>query len=208
MPEPGRARLAALVSGAGSNLEAILQAQEAPDFPAKVVVVVSSRAGVMALERANRRSIPAQVLERRSFLTDMEYDHALLKILGAARTDLICLAGYLRKIGPAVIEQYRGRILNIHPALLPQHGGAGMWGHHVHEAVLAAREPESGCTVHLVDEEFDHGEVLAQARVRVLPNDTFQTLAARVLEQEHQLYPKAIKQFCEERMHPLKRSAP
>ena len=110
---------------------------------------------------------------------------------------MVCLAGYLKKVGPEIIGRFRGRILNIHPALLPKFGGPGMYGHQVHEAVIAAGEKESGCRVHMVDEEFDHGPILAQAQVPVLPGDTPDTPAARILEQEHGLYPKTIRRISE-----------
>ncbi|MBL0249406.1 MAG: phosphoribosylglycinamide formyltransferase [Elusimicrobia bacterium] len=110
---------------------------------------------------------------------------------------VVCLAGFLLKVEPNFIRRFPGRILNIHPALLPKFGGKGMYGRHVHEAVLAAGEKESGCTVHLVDDEFDHGPAIARAKVPVVPGDTAEGLAARVLEQEHRLYPAALRQFLE-----------
>jgi phosphoribosylglycinamide formyltransferase 1 len=189
-----RGRLAVLVSGSGSNLEAILQAKERGELTVDVALVISSKPGVFALERAQRRGIPTIVIEARKG-GEKEFEAAMLQALDEKKPDLICLAGYLRKLGPGLIARYRGRILNIHPALLPKYGGPGMWGRHVHEAVLAAKETESGCSVHLVDEEFDHGEILAQARVPIFPDDTATSLAARVLEQEHKIYPLSIQQF-------------
>ena len=195
---PRTLRIAVLVSGGGSNLEAILVALERGDLPhTEIALVVSSRPGVMALERAKKRGIETAVLDPKTFSTDALFQDALLKRLQASRIDLVCLAGYLRKLGAGLIHAFRGRILNIHPALLPKHGGAGMYGHFVHEAVIRAGEKESGCTVHLVDEEFDRGPILAQAKVLVLPGDTPETLAARILEQEHRLYPSALKLFCD-----------
>jgi phosphoribosylglycinamide formyltransferase-1 len=180
--------LTVLVSGGGSNLEAILAAQESGQLNGgKVVLVISSKSGVGALDRARNHKIDAVVLE----------PGALLAKLIEVRTDVVCLAGYLRKLNPDIIQRYRGRILNIHPALLPKFGGPGMYGRFVHEAVLKAGERESGCSVHIVDEEFDHGPVLAQVRVPVLPGDNAEKLAARILEQEHKLYPKMIREFCE-----------
>jgi phosphoribosylglycinamide formyltransferase 1 len=189
-------RTVVLVSGSGSNLEALLKAHEASQLPdVQFVGVISSRPGVLALERARKWSIPSHVVDPTNYPTVEATEEALLSVLTGAGAELICLAGYLRKLGPRVIDRYRGRILNIHPALLPKYGGAGMWGHHVHEAVLAAGDADSGCTVHLVDEEFDHGAVVAQARVPVLPGDSPDTLAARILEQEHRLFPNALKAF-------------
>ena len=187
-----------LVSGGGSNLEALLAAKAAGQLPnAEFVLVVSSRAGVFALERARKYGVPSVVLERKAFADEEGFQRAIEDALVRAKVEVVCLAGYLRMVGQNIIERYRGRILNIHPALLPKYGGAGMYGHHVHEAVLAAGEKESGCSVHVVDEEFDHGPVLAQARVPVLPGDTPEQLAARILEQEHRLYPDVLRQFTE-----------
>jgi phosphoribosylglycinamide formyltransferase-1 len=194
---PKTARIAVLVSGGGSNLEAILQAQESGELMgAEVALVLSSKNGAYALERARLHRVAAVVIERSSVQTDEAFERAILDALAKARIDLVCLAGYLRKLGPGIIRRYQGRILNIHPALLPKFGGSGMYGHFVHEAVIAAGEKESGCTVHVVDEEFDHGPILAQAKVAVLPDDTPESLAAKILEQEHRLYPKTISEFC------------
>jgi len=182
-------RAAVLVSGGGSNLGAILDAQKAGRLThTKVEVVISSKPGVYALERAKQHGVPAVVVEKGA-------EAPLLQALSDHRIDLLLLAGYLRKLSPAVIQRFRNRILNIHPALLPKYGGAGLYGHHVHEAVLKAGEKESGCSVHVVDEEFDHGPVLAQSRVPVLPNDTPDTLAQRVLAEEHKLYPRIIEEY-------------
>jgi len=193
---PETVRTAVLVSGGGSNLDAILSAQKAGHLgSAQVTLVISSRAGVKALEHAAAYQIPACVLERAKFSSEKEFQQAVLSALKAARIQLVCLAGYLRLLSPDIIAAFRGRILNIHPSLLPKFGGSGMYGHHVHAAVLKAEEPFSGCSVHVVDEEFDHGPVIASARVPVEKNDTPETLAARILEQEHQLYPKTIAAF-------------
>lgn len=196
---PKQIRVAVLVSGAGSNLEAILESQEAGALPGvQVVLVLSSKADAYALERAHKRQIETAGVERKAFSSEEAFQAALLEKLLGARVDVVCLAGYLKKLSPDIIRRFRGRILNIHPALLPKFGGPGMYGQHVHEAVIAAGEAESGCTVHLVDEEFDHGPVLAQVKVPVLPGDTAKSLAARVLEQEHVLYPKVLGEFCKQ----------
>jgi phosphoribosylglycinamide formyltransferase-1 len=190
-------RIAVLVSGGGSNLQAILQAQDSGQLAgAQVTLVLSSKDDAYALERARRHKVATAVIERASAPSDEAFESMILAALAKAETDVICLAGYLKKLGPGVVCRYQGRILNIHPALLPKFGGPGMYGHFVHEAVLAAGEKESGCSVHVVDEEFDHGPVLAQAKVPVIPGDTPESLAARVLEQEHRLYPKTIAEFC------------
>jgi phosphoribosylglycinamide formyltransferase-1 len=193
---PDSVQIAVFVSGGGSNLGAILAAQKSGQLsPARVALVISSQTGAKALERAREFGVPSQVIERRAFPSEALFEQALLKALQSAGIQLICLAGYLRRLSPELVAAYRGRILNIHPSLLPKYGGAGMYGHFVHDAVLKSGETVSGCSVHSVDEEFDHGAVIARAEVAVLPGDTTTTLAARVLEQEHQLYPKTIAAF-------------
>jgi phosphoribosylglycinamide formyltransferase-1 len=178
-------RVAVAVSGRGSNLEALLRALGA-DAPARVVLVVSNRADAQALDRAREHGVPAEVLSHPSDAVEW------LDRLAHHRVDLLVLAGYLKLVPAAVIARYRDRIVNVHPALLPAFGGRGMYGHHVHEAVLASRARESGATVHLVDEVYDRGRILAQARVPVLPGDTAETLAARVLGVEHRLLPAVV----------------
>ena len=178
-------RLAVAISGRGSNLAALLAALPAGGGPAEVALVLSNRAAA-GLELARERGIPALVL------ADPADARAWLDALAAHRVDLIVLAGYLKLVPPEVVERYRGRIINIHPALLPAFGGPGMYGRRVHEAVLTSGAAVSGATVHLVDEVYDRGRVLAQARVPVLPGDTPDTLAARVLEVEHRLLPAVV----------------
>lgn len=196
MPE-SIVRVAVLVSGGGSNLGALLKAQRQDALgPARVVSVISSRRDAYALQRAADHGIPHLAIERKEFSDDAAFESAMIQALEEAKVQVIALAGYLRKLGPTLIARYRGRILNIHPALLPKYGGAGMYGRYVHEAVIAAGETESGCTVHVVDEEFDHGPVLAQSRVAIEPHQTPEELAARVLEEEHQLFPKTLAEFC------------
>ena len=178
-------RVAVAVSGRGSNLEALLRALGA-DAPAQVVLVVSNRKDAAALDRAREHGVPAEVLSHPADAAEW------LDRLGHHRVDLLVLAGYLKLVPAEVIARYRDRILNVHPALLPAFGGAGMYGHHVHEAVLASGARESGATVHLVDEVYDRGRILAQARVPVLPGDTPASLAARVLGVEHRLLPAVV----------------
>jgi formyltetrahydrofolate-dependent phosphoribosylglycinamide formyltransferase len=178
-------RLAVVISGRGSNLAALLAALPAAGGPAEVVLVLSNRPAA-GLELARGRGIPTLVL------ADPADGRAWLDALAAHGVDLIVLAGYLRLVPADVVERYRGRIINIHPALLPAFGGPGMYGRRVHEAVLASGATVSGATVHLVDEMYDQGQVLAQARVPVLPGDTPETLAGRVLEVEHRLLPAVV----------------
>lgn len=178
-------RVAVAVSGRGSNLEALLRAL-GPDAAARVVLVLSNRADAGALSSAATHGVPAEVL------ADPANAAEWLDRLERFGVDLLVLAGYLKLVPAEVIARYRGRIVNIHPALLPGFGGPGMYGRRVHEAVLASGARESGATVHLVDEEYDRGAVLARARVPVLPGDTPDRLAARVLEAEHRLLPAVI----------------
>lgn len=181
-------RLAVAISGRGSNLAALLAALPAGRVgggPAEVALVLSNRPAA-GLELARERGIPALVL------ADPADGGEWLAALAGHRVDLIVLAGYLKLVPPEVVERYRGRIINIHPALLPAFGGPGMYGRRVHEAVLASGAAVSGATVHLVDEVYDRGRVLAQARVPVLRGDTPDTLAARVLEVEHRLLPAVV----------------
>ncbi|HMG17359.1 MAG TPA: phosphoribosylglycinamide formyltransferase [Gemmatimonadales bacterium] len=171
-----------LVSGEGTNLQALLDALH--DSPlARVARVISNRRDAGALDRARRAGVPTTVLRD---ATDAELHTAL----GDAQ--LVVLAGYLKLIPASVVGRFRGRMINIHPALLPDFGGPGMYGHRVHEAVLASGATESGVTVHFVDEVFDRGAIIAQEKVRVEPGDTPDTLAARVLAAEHALLPKVV----------------
>lgn len=187
-----------MVSGGGSNFEALAVAVREGRIPgAAVRLLVSNKPAVGALERAARLGVEALVLEPRAFPDRASYYERVAEEMARRGVDLVCLAGFLLKVEPNFLRRFPGRVLNIHPALLPEYGGAGLYGHHVHEAVIRAGEKESGCTVHVVDEEFDHGPILMQARVPVLPVDTPETLAARVLAQEHRLYPEAVRRQVE-----------
>ena len=178
-------RVAVAVSGRGSNLEALLD-RLTDDAPARVALVLSNKADAGALERARARNVPTAVLK------DPADGEEWLQHLRQASIDLLVLAGYLKLVPRAVVTGYAGRIINIHPALLPAFGGPGMYGARVHAAVLASGSAESGATVHLVDEEYDRGEILGQARVPVVTGDTPDSLAARILQIEHQLLPAAV----------------
>ncbi|HET9636248.1 MAG TPA: phosphoribosylglycinamide formyltransferase [Gemmatimonadaceae bacterium] len=182
-------RLAVLASGRGSNLQAIIDHFEniSRERIAKIVLVASNRADSPALIRAATASIDIA-----SFDAADEGDQ-LLGILRRARVDLVILAGYLKRIPPKVVREYSGRILNIHPALLPDFGGEGMYGARVHEAVIASGAKESGVTVHIVNDEYDRGPIVAQWRVPVEADDTAETLASRVLSVEHVVYPCVIE---------------
>ena len=182
-------RLAVLASGRGSNLQAIIDHFDnlARERVAKVVLVASNRADSPALLRAATASI-----DTASFNPNDDGSE-LLALLQKFRIDLVVLAGYLKRIPPMVIGEYAGRIINIHPALLPAFGGEGMYGARVHEAVIASGATETGVTVHLVDDEYDRGSILAQWRVRVDKSDTAESLAARVLNVEHVVYPRVVE---------------
>ena len=181
--EEGPVRVAVLVSGGGTNLQALLDAlQNSP--VARVVRVISSRPGAGALERARRAGVTTTVLANPADPNEL--------LVALRDAQLVVLAGYLKLVPLVVVAQFRGRMINIHPALLPDFGGPGMYGHHVHAAVLASGARESGATVHFVDEAFDRGDIIAQEKVRVEPADTPETLAARVLEAEHRLLPRVV----------------
>jgi phosphoribosylglycinamide formyltransferase-1 len=178
-------RIAVAISGRGSNLEALLRALR-PGAPATVVLVISDRAEAAGLAHARSHGIPRLVLPNPAEAG------AWLDALREHDVDLLVLAGYLKLVPAPVVAAYRGRIINTHPSLLPAFGGKGMYGERVHKAVLASGARETGVTIHLVDEAYDRGPVLAQSRVPVLSNDTAERLAARVLEAEHQLLPAAV----------------
>jgi phosphoribosylglycinamide formyltransferase 1 len=182
-------RLGVLASGRGSNVQAILAAIDRGDLHARVVVVVSNNSGAGALELARAAGIDALHISGR---THADPDAAILTALRERDVDLLVFAGWMKKLDARVVAAFEGRAVNIHPAPLPRFGGQGMWGHHVHEAVIASGVTESGPTVHLVTEHYDEGPVLAHRPVPVLPDDTPDTLAARVLAAEHDLYWRVI----------------
>lgn len=187
------ARLAVFVSGGGTNLQALLDRfNVAGSALARVELVVASRPGTRAEARARAVDVPVRVVETpRGSVESVEQE--LLELLEKFRIDLIVLAGYLKLVPAAVVARYSGAMLNIHPALLPAFGGPGMYGLRVHEAVIAAGSRVSGATIHLVDERYDEGTIIAQWPVPVLPEDTPESLASRVLEVEHMLLPSAIE---------------
>jgi phosphoribosylglycinamide formyltransferase/phosphoribosylglycinamide formyltransferase-1 len=182
-------RLAVLASGRGSNLQAIMEHFEnlARERVAQVVLVASNRTDSPALIRAATASVDIASFDAADDGTE------LLALLKKFRIDLVVLAGYLKKIPSMVIREYSGRIMNIHPALLPAFGGEGMYGARVHEAVIASGAQESGVTVHLVDDDYDRGPIVAQWRIPVEKSDTADSLAARVLRVEHVVYPRAVE---------------
>lgn len=191
-------RLAVFVSGGGTNLQSIIDNCADGNIPAEVVLVVSNKKDAYGLVRAEKAGIDSHVFIRKDFPDSDSAGNHLIKILRDHRVDLIALAGYLRKLPPLTINAYRNRIVNIHPALLPKYGGKGMYGQRVHKAVLEAGETESGVTIHYVDEIYDHGDIIAQSKVPVYPDDTPEVLAARVLEVEHALYSRTLKKLAED----------
>jgi phosphoribosylglycinamide formyltransferase-1 len=195
-------RLGVLASGGGTNLQAIIDNCASGRIDAQVVVVISD-VECGALERARKAGIPAVWIDRRDkglHPTREAFDDAVLACLREHRVELVCLAGYLRIMRPELVKAYEGRMLNTHPALLPAFGGEGMVGHHVHQAVLDYGCKVSGCTIHLVWPETDAGPIVLQRSVPVEEDDTAETLAARILPHEYELYSQAIQLFAEGRI--------
>ncbi|NQS99264.1 MAG: phosphoribosylglycinamide formyltransferase [candidate division Zixibacteria bacterium] len=188
-------RVAVFASGRGSDFLSLVEASEKEDLGWKVVLLLTNNPEAGAIEKAIAHNISYKYLNRRDFEERGDFLRALFSALEEHRIDFIALAGYLRKMPPEVVERFKGRIVNIHPALLPDFGGKGMYGLRVHQAVLDAGSEFSGITVHLVDEEYDRGSIVAQRTVPVLEDDDAETLAKRVLEVEHSLYPEVITQF-------------
>ncbi|CDH45136.1 phosphoribosylglycinamide formyltransferase [Candidatus Contendibacter odensensis] len=188
-------RLVVLISGRGSNLQAILDQAAGGTLPVEVAAVISNRPGVYGLERARQAGVPALELDHQDFADRPSFEAALIERIDDYQPDLVILAGFMRVLTAGFTEHYRGRLLNIHPSLLPKFRGL-----HTHERAIAAGETEHGASIHFVTAELDGGPVIVQARVPVLPTDDPDTLAARVLEQEHRLYPQAIRGFAEGRL--------
>ncbi|MBT9155715.1 MAG: Phosphoribosylglycinamide formyltransferase [Firmicutes bacterium] len=193
-------RLAVLVSGSGTTLQGLLNAIDAGKLQAEIVAVVSSRRDAYALQRARRRDIATYVLRPRDFVPAGEHDAALARTLREVSPDLIVLAGYMVEVGDVTLGAFHGRIMNIHPSLLPAFGGRGFYGQHVHKAVLEHGCKVTGATVHFVEAQVDGGPIILQAAVEVEDADTCETLAARVSELERRLYPTAIQLYAEGRL--------
>ena len=192
--------IAVFASGRGSNFEALLRRINEDKIPARIAAVISNNKEAGALQTARDNDIPAYHIERGSFETGEEFAHALDEVFDRHHVNFVVLAGYIRKIPPRVLRRFPSRVLNIHPALLPKYGGKGMFGSRVHEAVLESGEKVSGATIHVVDEEYDQGPIIIQWEVPVLPDDTPELLAARVLKVEHLIYAEAVKLFAENRV--------
>lgn len=191
MSEP-RKRVVVFISGGGSNMLALLAATREPDFPADIVGVVSDRKTAGGLSRAAEQGIPTFAFERRDFDSKAAHEAAIIAVLDALEPDILCLAGYMRLLTGDFIRRFEGRIINIHPSLLPLFPGLN-----THQRAIDAGMTTAGCTVHFVTEGMDEGPVILQASVPVLPDDTAETLAARVLVVEHQSYPTALRLVAE-----------
>jgi formyltetrahydrofolate-dependent phosphoribosylglycinamide formyltransferase len=191
-------RLAVLLSGGGTTLENLFTRIDAGALDARVRVVLASRPDAYGLERARNHGVEARVVERKKFISTEAFSNALNAKLDKHDVDLVCLAGFM--VLWKMPERYLGRVMNIHPALVPAFCGKGYYGHFVHEAVLAYGAKVSGCTVHFADREYDHGPIIVQKAVPVLDDDTPETLAARVFEKECEAYPEAIQLFAEGRL--------
>jgi phosphoribosylglycinamide formyltransferase-1 len=191
-------RVAILISGGGSNMVKLVDSMTG-DHPARPVLVVSNVPGAGGLDRARERGVPVAVVDHRAYRGDRAaFEAALDAVLAEARPDVICLAGFMRILTPGFVARHEGRILNIHPSLLPKYPGLD-----THARALAAGDAEAGCSVHVVTGELDAGPLLGQARVPVLPGDTPERLAARVLEMEHRLYPSVLRRFAGGERAPL-----
>lgn len=198
-------RLAVLVSGGGTTLQGLMDAIDGGKLQAEIAAVISSRSDAYALERAARSSVPTRILRPRDFPSAQAHDTALADTLRQINPDLIVLAGYLAILGDEMLNAFRGRIMNIHPSLLPAFGGRGFYGQRVHRAVLEAGCKITGATVHFVETEVDSGPIILQAAVEVADDDTCATLAARVGELERRLYPMAIQLYAEGRLRQVGR---
>ena len=192
--------LAVLCSGGGTNLQALIDAVEKGELSAEIKIVISNNSNAFALERARKHNIQALHLSHKQFATPEEFDQRVLSVLNENQVEMIVLAGYMKMLSPTIIRAYKNRILNIHPALLPHFGGPGMYGMHVHEAVIKSGVKLTGVTVHIVDEVYDHGAIIMQKPVEVKDDDTPESLAERVLKVEHDTYKKAIQLFAEGRV--------
>jgi phosphoribosylglycinamide formyltransferase 1 len=186
-----RKRVGILISGRGSNMTALIEAARAPDYPADIVLVISNMPGAEGLQKARAAGVPVSVVPHKGLPREI-FDDAIDAALREAGIDIVCEAGFMRIHGESFMRKWQGRILNIHPSLLPAFKGL-----HVHEQVLAAGATKSGCTVHFMTAELDSGPIVLQAEVPVLPDDTVDMLAARVLVEEHRIYPEALKLVAE-----------
>jgi len=190
-------RIAVFASGNGSNLQALIDACRAGTIKGDIVAVVSNKKYAYALSRAREAGIETFVFDPADYKSKTLWCSKMTQALQDRRVDLVCLAGFMLKLDPSILRAFPNKILNIHPALLPKYGGKGMYGAKVHEAVLAAGETESGCTIHMVDELYDHGPIIAQAKVPVEPGESPQSLAQKIHAKEHELYVNVVRDICD-----------
>lgn len=187
-------KIAVLVSGTGTNLQAIIDGIKNNELSnTEITIVISNKENALALKRAQEEGIKTTFLNPSDFSSNIEFDKKLIELINYYKADLIVLAGYTRILSKIFVDTFSKKIINIHPALLPSFGGKGMYGKKVHEAVLKSKVKESGCSVHFVTNEVDKGPIIAQKRVDVLVGDTVETLSKRILEEEHKLIIEAIK---------------
>jgi len=201
MAEPLRIGILLSGKGRGSNMLALLRACASGEIPAAPALVVSTTPDAPALARAQAEGVATRVLSAEAYPAPGALDRAIADAMEGAGVGLICLAGYMRLLGPEVLRRFPNRVMNVHPALLPAFGGRGFYGRRVHEAVLESGTRFTGVTIQFVDGEYDHGPIIAQEVVPVEEGDTVETLAARVLAAEHRLYPRAVRLFAEGRLH-------
>ncbi|HNN86863.1 MAG: phosphoribosylglycinamide formyltransferase [Pseudomonadales bacterium] len=192
---PQQKKIVVLISGSGSNLQALINAEQQGTVNAHIVGVISNKPDVYGLQRAAKANIPTAVLSHKAFSAREDYDAALLALVQQYQPDLVVLAGFMRILTPAFVAPLYGKLMNIHPSLLPKYPGL-----HTHQRALDAGDTKAGATVHFVSPELDGGPIILQTSVPVLTNDTAETLAQRVLQQEHIIYPQAVRWFCEDRL--------
>ncbi len=186
---------AVLISGNGSNLQALIDAARAPDYPADISLVISNKAEAFGLKRAEAAGIPSIVINHKDYPTREAFDAHMHQALLAHRIELVCLAGFMRLLSAEFVQQWQGKMLNIHPSYLPAYKGA-----HAIADAFHAHEKTTGVTVHFVSEEMDAGEIILQERVEILPNDTLETLSERIHKVEHRIYPQALQKICHSRV--------
>ncbi|MBU6339636.1 MAG: phosphoribosylglycinamide formyltransferase [Rickettsiales bacterium] len=187
-----KVKVAILISGRGSNMQSLVRASEAPNFPAQVVLVLSNKSDALGLEFAKSKGIKTAFINHKDFSSREDFDKKMHEELEKSGAEIICLAGFMRLLSSWFVNKWFDRSINIHPSLLPEFKGADAVGD-----AIKAKAKKSGCTVHFVREEMDSGPIIKQAEVLVLENDTKETLAARILQKEHEIYPAALKEICE-----------
>ena len=200
--------IAVFASGGGSNFKSLHRHVKSGEIPGRIVLSISNNPDSGAIKYTKKYNISTLIINKVRYTNPVDREKFLIQTLIDNEVNLICLAGYMNLLPKSIVHQYKNCILNVHPALLPHFGGKGFYGIKVHEAVVASGVEESGVTVHFVDEEYDHGKIIAQEKVKVLSEDTAETLAERVLKVEHELYPQVVKAFCEDRIswennHPI-----